>query len=213
MFSWQAVWESLPLILKGAGLTLIIIVLAMALSLVVGMTCAMFSQARSAAVRGAVRVYVEAFRNTPMLIQLFILYFGLPTIGIKLDPFVCGLLSLTLYTGAYNVEILRAGIEAVPKGQHDAARATGLSAFQRAVYVILPQALRISFPALGNNLVSLMKNSSLVSTIGMVDLMFMANEIAFTTFRNFEAYSLAVVAYVVLVLGITRALTFVEKRI
>lgn len=211
--SWDVIRDILPLLLQGAGLTVVISGIAMALAMVLGMVAAMVSQVPNAVARGAIAAYVELFRNTPLLIQLFIFYFGLPQIGISLAPFTCGLLALTLYTAAYNVEIFRAGLEAVPKGQHEAAQATGLSPLQEARYVVIPQALRISLPALGNNLISLVKNSSLVSVIGMVELTFMANEISFKSFRSFEAYGVATVLYVILVLGLTRVLTLVEARL
>jgi His/Glu/Gln/Arg/opine family amino acid ABC transporter permease subunit len=211
-FSWSAVWEALPLLLQGAGLTIIISLVAMALAVGLGMLAAVLSQAPQRLPRAVVRLYVEVFRNTPLLIQLFIFYFGLPQVGVSLSPFVCGLLALTLYTAAYNVEIFRSGLEAVPSGQHEAARATGLSPLQESVHVIIPQALRISLPALGNNLISLVKNSSLVSVIGMVELTFMANDISFQNFRSFETYGTAAVLYVIIVLGLTRVLGVVEAR-
>jgi His/Glu/Gln/Arg/opine family amino acid ABC transporter permease subunit len=212
-FSWTAIWQGLPYLLQGAGLTILISATAMLLALLVGMAVALASQRPGRLPRALVRSYVEIFRNTPLLIQIFIVYFGLPQIGIRLSPFLSGLSALTLYTAAYNVEIFRAGLEAVPKGQHEAARATGLSPLQEAVHVTIPQALRISFPALGNNLVSLVKNSSLVSTIGMVELMFTANDISFNNFRSFEIYGAAAVLYVLLVLGLTRLLGRAETRL
>lgn len=211
--SWSAVWEGLPLLLQGMVLTIVISLASMALAVTFGMIVAMVSQVPHRLARTLVAVYVESFRNTPLLIQIFIAYFGLPQIGISFSPFICGLLALTLYTAAYNVEIFRSGLEAVPRGQHEAAQATGLSPLQEAIYVIIPQALRISFPALGNNLISLIKNSSLVSTIGMVELMFMANKISFTSFRSFEIYGAATVLYVILVLTMTRLLNIAETRL
>jgi len=212
-FSWTAIWEGLPYLLQGAGLTIVISTTAMLLALLVGIAVALVSQRPGRLSRALVRSYVEVFRNTPLLIQIFIVYFGLPQMGIRLSPFLSGLSALTLYTAAYNVEIFRAGLEAVPKGQHEAARASGLSPLQEAVHVVIPQALRISFPALGNNLVSLVKNSSLVSTIGMVELMFTANDISFNNFRTFEIYGTAAVLYVLLVLGLTRLLGHAETRL
>lgn len=212
-FSWLAIWQGLPYLLQGAGLTIVISATAMVLALVLGMAVALVSQIPGRIARGLVRAYVEVFRNTPLLIQIFIVYFGLPQLGLKLSPFLSGLSALTLYTAAYNTEIFRAGLEAVPKGQHEAARSTGLSPFQEAIHVIIPQALRISFPALGNNLVSLVKNSSLVSIIGMVELMFVANDISFNNFRSFEIYGAAAVLYVILVLSLTRILTLTEDRL
>ncbi len=212
-FSWVAIWEGLPYLLEGAGLTVVISAVAMLLALLLGMVVAVASQIPGRIARGLVRAYVEAFRNTPLLIQVFIVYFGLPQLGLKLSPFLSGLSALTLYTAAYNTEIFRAGLEAVPKGQHEAARSTGLSPLQEAIHIVIPQALRISFPALGNNLVSLVKNSSLVSTIGMVELMFVANDISFNNFRSFEIYGAAAVLYVILVLALTRVLAVTEKRL
>jgi len=212
-FSWLAIWQGLPYLLQGAGLTIVISAAAMLLALILGMVVALASQLPWRPARGLVRAYVEVFRNTPLLIQIFIVYFGLPQIGLKLSPFLSGLSALTLYTAAYNTEIFRAGLEAVPKGQHEAARSTGLTPLQEAVHVILPQAIRISFPALGNNLVSLVKNSSLVSTIGMVELMFVANDISFNNFRSFEIYGAAAILYVILVLSLTKMLNLTESRI
>lgn len=213
IFSWQAIWKGLPYLLEGAWLTVVISATAMILALLLGMLIAVVSQSGNRFARGVVRIYVEVFRNTPLLIQLFIVYFGLPQLGLKLSPFLSGMAALMLYTAAYNVEIFRAGLEAVPRGQREAARATGLSPLQEALYVVVPQALRISFPALGNNLISLVKNSSLVSTIGMVELMFTANDIAFNNFRSFEIYGAAAVLYVLLILGLTRLLKFAEARL
>src|SRR5262245_61373578 len=185
----------------------------MLLAIVVGLGVALLSQVGGWIGRGPVRAYVELFRNTPLLIQIFIVYFGLPQIGLRLSPLLSGLSALTLYAAAYNAELFRAGLEAVPRGQHEAARSTGLTGVQTARYVVVPQALRICLPALGNNLVSLVKNSSLVSTIGMVELMFVANDISFNNFRSFEIYGAAAALYVVLVLTLTRALARLEARL
>ena len=212
-FDWAAVGRGLPYLLDGAGLTILISAVAMFFALVLGMVMAALSQVPGRVVAGFVRAYVEVFRNTPLLIQIFIVYFGLPQLGLRLSPFFSGISALVLYTSAYNTEVFRAGLEAVPWGQHEAALSTGLSGLQTMRYVIVPQALRISFPALGNNLVSLVKNSSLVSVIGMVDLMFVANDISFNNFRTFEIYGAAAILYVILVLALTRALGLTERRL
>jgi His/Glu/Gln/Arg/opine family amino acid ABC transporter permease subunit len=207
------VWKALPYLTEGAALTIGISFLAMLGGLVLGLGLALASQTRWRLLRWLVIAYVETWRNTPLLIQIFFLYFGLPLVLIRLPAFASGLLALTLYGAAYNCEVFRAGLEAVPHGQHEAARSTGLTAWQEARYVIVPQAVRISFPALGNNLVSLVKNSSLVSTIGMVELMFVANDISFNNFRSFEVYGAAVAYYMVLVLGLSRLLALMERRV
>lgn len=212
-FDWGAVVRGLPYLAQGAALTVAISLAAMLLAMAVGLVLAGVSQTPGPVGRGAVRVYVEIFRNTPLLIQIFIVYFGLPPLGLKLSPFLSGLSALVLYAAAYNTEILRAGLEAVPRGQQEAALSTGLTPLQTFAHVVVPQGLRISLPALGNNLVSLVKNSSLVSTIGMVELMFVANDISFNNFRTFEIYGAAGLMYVGLVMLLTRALRLVEDRV
>jgi polar amino acid transport system permease protein len=212
-FSWPAIVQGLPYLFQGALLTVVISALAMVLAVLVGLGLAVVSQVPSGAGRRLVAAYVEVFRNTPLLIQIFIVYFGLPQLGLKLSPFLSGLSALVLYAAAYNAEIFRAGLEAVPFGQLEAARSLGLGTLQTLWRVTVPQALRISFPALGNNLVSLVKNSSLVSTIGMVELTFVANDISFNNFRTFEIYGATAVLYVVIVLGLTRVLRRAERRL
>jgi polar amino acid transport system permease protein len=212
-FSWSAIVQGLPYLFQGALLTLVISALAMVLAVLVGLALALVSQAPAAAGRRLVAAYVEVFRNTPLLIQIFIVYFGLPQLGLKLSPFLSGLSALVLYAAAYNAEIFRAGLEAVPFGQLEAARSLGLGTLETLRWVTVPQALRISFPALGNNLVSLVKNSSLVSTIGMVELTFVANDISFNNFRTFEIYGATAVLYVVIVLTLTRLLRRAERRL
>ena len=211
-FEWSAVWQGLPYLLRGTGLTIVISGVAMVLAAVLGLALAVATQVGGTAARRAVNAYVEAFRNTPLLIQIFVVYFGLPQIGLRLSPFLSGLSALVLYAAAYNAEIFRAGLEAVPKGQHEAALSCGLGRAQALRWVIVPQAVRIAFPSLGNNLVSLVKNSSLVSTIGMVELMFVANDISFNNFRTFEIYGATAVLYVLLVLALTRLLRLAETR-
>ena len=212
-FSWSAIARGLPYLLEGAGLTIMISAVAMVVAAILGLALAALSQAPGRLARRLVAAYVEVFRNTPLLIQIFIVYFGLPQLGLKLSPFLSGLSALVFYAAAYNTEIFRAGLEAVPRGQLEAARSVGLSALATLRWITVPQALRISFPALGNNLVSLVKNSSLVSTIGMVELMFVANDISFNNFRTFEIYGTTAVIYVLLVLGLTRLLRVAERRL
>lgn len=213
-FSFAEVVKALPYLTEGAVLTVAISAAAMAAGLVLGLGLALASQVHARPLRWAVAAYVEIFRNTPLLIQIFFIYFAMPNlIGLRLPPFMSGLTALALYTAAYNTEIFRAGLEAVPFGQREAARASGLGLWQEMRFVVVPQAVRISFPALGNNLVSLVKNSSLVSVIGMVELMFVANDISFNNFRSFEVYGAAVVYYIALILLLSRALAWTERRL
>jgi polar amino acid transport system permease protein len=204
--------KHLPLFLKGVLLTVEISFFAILLGLGIGILTAVARTSAFRPPRLIAAVYVEIFRNTPLLIQIFIIFFGLPAIGIKLSPYVSGLTALVLYAGAYNTEVIRAGLEAVPRGQMEAAKSLGLTGVQTFLYIILPQMFRISLPALGNNWVALVKNSSLVSVIGMVELTWVASDLNALTFRSFELFGAATIFYLILVFVLINIQTFVEKR-
>jgi len=209
---FSVVIKNLPLFLKGTFLTVEISFFAIVIGLVIGIfaAAARTSGFKILQIMGA--TYVEAFRNTPLLIQIFIIFFGLPGLGIKLSPYISGLTALVLYVGAYNTEVIRAGLEAIPKGQAEAANSLGLTGIQTFLYVVLPQAFRVSLPALGNNWVALVKNSSLVSVIGMVELTWVASDLNALTFRSFELFGAATAFYLMLIFILTNIQTFVEKR-
>ncbi len=211
-FDFSIIIKYLPLFLKGIFLTVEISFLAILIGLPVGILAAL---ARTSGFRilnlmGA--VYVEVFRNTPLLIQIFIIFFGLPGVGIKLSPYISGLTALVLYVGAYNTEVIRAGLEAVPRGQIEAAKSLGLTGVQTFLHIILPHTFRISLPALGNNWVALVKNSSLVSVIGMVELTWVTFDLNALTFRSFELFGAATIFYLILIFILINIQAFVEKR-
>ncbi len=202
----------LPLFLKGVFLTVEISFFAILIGLPVGILAALARTSRFKILNLVGAVYVEVFRNTPLLIQIFIIFFGLPGVGIKLSPYISGLTALVLYVGAYNTEVIRAGLEAVPRGQIEAAKSLGFTGVQTFLYVILPQTFQISLPALGNNWVALVKNSSLVSVIGMVELTWVAFDLNALTFRSFELFGAATIFYLILIFILINILAFVEKR-
>jgi len=204
--------KHIPLFLKGVFLTVEISFFAILLGLIIGIFFAVARTSRFKILNLAGAAYVEVFRNTPLLIQIFIIFFGLPGIGIKLSPYASGLTALVLYVGAYNTEVVRAGLEAVPKGQIEAAKSLGLTGVQTFLYVILPQTFRISLPALGNNWVALVKNSSLVSVIGMVELTWVALDLNALTFRSFELFGAATIFYLILIFILINIQALVEKR-
>ncbi len=208
----SVITRNLPLFLKGVFLTVEISFFAIVIGLALGILAAVARISKYKILQLIGAVYVEVFRNTPLLIQIFIIFFGLPGLGIKLSPYVSGLTALVLYVGAYNTEVIRAGLEAIPKGQIEAARSLGLTGVQSFLYIILPQAFRISLPALGNNWVALVKNSSLVSVIGMVELTWVASDLNALTFRSFELFGAATVFYLILIFMLTNIQNFVEKR-
>jgi polar amino acid transport system permease protein len=204
--------KHLPLFLKGVFLTVEISFFAILIGLPIGILAAVGRTSRFKILNLVGAVYVEVFRNTPLLIQIFIIFFGLPGIGIKLSPYVSGLIALVLYVGAYNTEVIRAGLEAVPRGQIEAAKSLGLTGVQTFLYVIIPQTLRISLPALGNNWVALVKNSSLVSVIGMVELTWVALDLNALTFRSFELFGAATIFYLILIFILINVQSYVERR-
>ncbi|MER3456570.1 MAG: hypothetical protein C4304_06740 [candidate division GAL15 bacterium] len=209
---WQFWVEVLPALLRGALLTLQVSALAIVLAGLGGVAVATARTAPAPPLRWAGAAYVEVFRNTPLLVQIFFVFFGFPRVGVRLSPFQSGLLALALYTAAYNAEVFRAGLEAVPRGLREAAAALGLSGWRHFRHVVLPVAVRICLPALGNNFVALVKNSSLVSAIGMVELTFVARDLEAWTFRSFEVYGMATLLYLALVLLLVWALRGVESR-
>ena len=208
----SVITRNLPLFFKGVLLTCEISFFAIVLGLVIGIIAAAARTSGFKVLHVIGGFYVEVFRNTPLLIQIFIIFFGLPGLGIKLSPYVSGLTALVLYVGAYNTEVIRAGLEAIPRGQTEAAKSLGLTGVQTFLYIILPQAFRISLPALGNNWVALVKNSSLVSVIGMVELTWVASDLNALTFRSFELFGAATVFYLILIFILTQIQNFVEKR-
>ncbi len=207
--SWQIVVSYAPSLLRGAVLTVELAGLSILLGLVIGVIGVLAYLSPVRPVRWVVRGYVEAVRNTPILVQLYFVYHGLPRAGIRFDSFSTALLALSLYCGAYVVEILRAGIEAVERGQVEAARASGLAEYHVFRHVILPQAMRISLPALSSQVISMLKLSSLASVIGAVEMTYLVNDAVALTYRSFELYAMAGLAY----LGMTLATAALFRRL
>ncbi|WP_281666267.1 amino acid ABC transporter permease [Gemella morbillorum] len=154
-------------------------------------------------------IYVEVIRNTPILVQIMIIYFALPEVGISFTPFMSAIIALSINSGAYVSEIFRSGILAIDKGQTEAGRSLGLSYFQTMKFIILPQALKNSLPALGNEFISLVKESSIVYFVGVADIMFAANTVKNATYETFGPYLIAAAIYFI----ITSVLSFLVKRL
>ena len=154
-------------------------------------------------------IYDEVIRNTPILVQIMIIYFALPEVGISFTPFMSAIIALSINSGAYVSEIFRSGILAIDKGQMEAGRSLGLSYFQTMKFIILPQALKNSLPALGNEFISLVKESSIVYFVGVADIMFAANTVKNATYETFGPYLIAAAIYFI----ITSVLSFLVKRL
>jgi polar amino acid transport system permease protein len=207
VFQFNVVWDHVPELLAGAWLTIQLSASAMALGLVVAVLCAYGQSAGPKPVRAIIAAYVELIRNTPFLVQIFIIYFSLPVIGLRLTANSAALLAMTVNLGAYASEIIRAGIEAIPRGQVEAARALGLKRLQIFRFVIIFPALKTVYPALASQFILLMLSSSVVSTISAVELTAITNSLQSTTFRSFEFYFVATGLYFAMALGFRAALS------
>lgn len=201
VFHFNVVWDHWHELADGAWLTIRISTLAMVIGLAVATICAYAKVSAPGPVRSITSAYVEVIRNTPFLVQLFIIYFSLPILGLRLDANQAAVAAMVVNFGAYGTEILRAGIEAIPHSQISAARALGLSRLQIFRYVVLFQALKVVFPALASQFILLMLASSLVSTISAVELTAITNSLQSTTFRPFEFYFVATGIYLAMALG------------
>lgn len=212
-FDFSGILARWPDLAWGALTTLWIAVAAMAGGLAIGAAAAWAGLSRRRAVRLVPAVYVEAIRNTPFLVQAYVLYFGLPAIGMRLTSYPAALLSLSIYAGAYAAEILRAGVEAVPGGQVEAARSLGLSRIATLRLVVLRQALAAMYPALVSQFVLVMLASSLVSAIAVPELTAAANDIQGQTFRSFEAFMVVAALYLALTALVRTGLAGLERRV
>jgi polar amino acid transport system permease protein len=200
-FHFNVVWEHWRELAEGAWLTIRLSAMAMTFGLAVATVCAYALGAGPRALRAAVAAYVEVIRNTPFLVQIFIVYFSLPTLGISVGANEAALAAMVVNFGAYGTEILRAGIESIPHGQVEAARALGLSRLQIFRHVVLFPALKTVFPALASQFILLMLASSIVSTISAVELTAVTNSLQSTTFRPFEFYFVTTGLYLAMALG------------
>src|SRR4029450_9129140 len=204
VFQFGAVWQEHDKLLLGAWLTLRLSAITMVLGLGVGVLGAVGKSSGSGTVRGVVHGYVEAVRNTPFLVQLLLVYLGLPSLGLRLTPDQAALLAMVVNLGAYATEIVRAGIEAVPHGQIEAGRALGLRPHQIFRRVVLVPALRTVFPALGSQFILVMLASSVVSVISAEELTAVTDTIIARNFRSFEFYFVATGIYLPLPLASQR---------
>lgn len=205
-FNFRDIWAQSDFILEGVLITLILSAVTMVAGLAIGIAGAAASVYGPRWLKALTATYVEVIRNTPLLVQLFIIFFGLPSAGVRLDPLTAALIALAINLGAYTVEIIRAGLEAIPKTQIEAGVSLGLSGPQVFRHVVVFPAMKIIYPALASQFVLLMLATSVVSQISTPDLFHVASIIQSRTFRDFEIY--AVVAGIYLALALAFKLLF-----
>jgi polar amino acid transport system permease protein len=191
-------WHFLPFIMAGSGLTMFVSAVSIILATILALFGALGRLSKNPIANGVSGFYISLIRGTPLLVQIYIWYLGLPRLDIILSAVPAGILALSVNYGAYMTEIFRAGIQAVSKGQHEAAQAMGMSRAQTLRRIVLPQAFRIVIPPIGNEFIAMMKDSSLVSLMGVWELTFRAGKIGRQYFRNIETFLIAAAFYWIL---------------
>ena len=205
--------QYIPLYQKAALLTVKIGVAGIAVAILLGLVCEVIDYYRVPVLRRIVSIYIELSRNTPLLIQLFFIYYGLPKIGIHTDPQICGVAGLAFLGGSYMAEAFRSGMEAIEPIQEESAYSLGLRRMQTIRYVILPQAVSISAPAFIANVIFLLKETSVFSAISLMDLMFTAKDLIGLYYNTTESLFLLVVFYLLILLPVSVAGSLIERRL
>lgn len=211
--NWEFIFKYLPLYEKAAWLTLRIGLIGIAFSILLGLFCAAVQYYKVPVLKAIVAVYIELSRNTPLLVQLFFLYYGLPKIGIKITAEVCGVVGLAFLGGSYMAEAFRSGLEAIEPIQEESALSLGMNRSQTMRYVILPQAVSISVPAFVANVIFLLKETSVFSAISLMDLMFTAKDLIGLYYKTTESLFLLVIFYLLILLPVSILGSLLERRL
>jgi polar amino acid transport system permease protein len=201
-----------PLLLKGLLVTIVLTAASSVLGLVAGIACAWARNEGPAALKRVVGLYVELIRNTPFIVQLFFVFFGLPSLGLKLSPETASVVAMFVNLGAYATEIVRAGLKATPPGQIEAAVSLGLNRRQVFIYIVLRPALKRMWPAIVSQIIIVMLGSAVCSLISTEELSYAASLIQSRSFRAFEAFTVATLTYIALAIALRRLLNWVGSR-
>lgn len=210
---FQFIEKYVPLYVAAGKLTLCIACIGIVLSILIGILASAVLYYRIPLLKRLVSVYVELSRNTPLLVQLFFLYFGLPKIGIRWSSEVCGIVGLSFLGGAYMTESFRAALSTVEKGQLESAKSLGLNPIQILRYVLLPEAITVAVPSIVANMIFLIKETSVFSGIALKDLMYEAKDLIGLYYKTEESLVMLVVAYLILLLPVSILGTVLERRV
>lgn len=210
---WSFVYKNIPLYIKATALTLNLAFWGIVLSIAIGLICSIVQYLNIKGLRKVVQVYIELSRNTPLLVQLFFLYYGLTKLGVAMSGFTCGIIGLSFLGGSYMAEAFRSGFESVSKTQIDSAISLGLTKSQIIRYVVLPQAFSVAVPSLGANCIFLLKETSVVGAIAVADLMFVAKDLIGMYYKTTEALFMLVVAYLIILLPLSIFIRWLERRV
>jgi polar amino acid transport system permease protein len=210
---FQLAWEIGPRLLDGTVVTLELTAICISSGFIIGLALSLGRVYGNKLVYGLTTTFVELVRGTPLLVQLFIIYYGLPDVGILLNPLLAAGIALGINTSAYQAEYFRGAIQSVSAGQMTAARSIGMTRFGAIKSIILPQALRLAIPSWSNELIYMLKYTSLAFTVGAPELMAKAKIIAARNFRYLEVFIIVAFIYIIIVTGFTKVLDIVEERV
>lgn len=211
--NWQFIIDSLPLYQEAAWITLKLGFWAILISSIIGFICSIILYFEVKGLKSIVKIYIELSRNTPLLIQLFFLYFGLTKLGITLSENTCAIIGLSFLGGSYMAEAFRSGLESVSRSQIESGLSIGLSKAQLVRYVVLPQAFSVSMPSVAANCIFLLKETSIVGAIAVVDLMNVTKDLIGMYYQTFESLLMLVAAYLIIILPLSMLLTWLERRV
>ena len=211
--NWDVIAQYIPLYQKAAILTVKLGVLGVLFAVLIGLVCALVQYYKIPVLKQITAVYIELSRNTPLLVQLFFIYYGLPKIGLKISASVCGVVGLAFLGGSYMAEAFRSGLEAVEPIQTESAYSLGMNRAQTFRYVILPQAMSVSVPAFVANVIFLLKETSVFSAISLMDLMFTAKDLIGLYYQTTESLFLLVVFYLLILLPVSLLGSLLERRL
>ncbi|NMI06812.1 amino acid ABC transporter permease [Paenibacillus sp. SZ31] len=211
--SLQVIIDALPLLLEGSVVTLKLVVISLIIAMVIGLISGLMSTSLNRLMRLVATLYVDIIRGTPLLVQVYFIYFGLPVfLDMRIPAMTAGIIAISLNAGAYISEIFRAGINSISNGQHEAARSLGLTRFQTMRLVVLPQATRRMIPTFVNQFIITIKDTSLLSAIGIAELTQSGEIIISSNFRAFEIWGVVGIFYLIIIVLLSRVSRLIERR-
>lgn len=213
MFNWEFIYSNIPLYQDALLLTIRLAFFGILGALILGLLISLIKYYKIPILRQCAQIYIELSRNTPLLIQLYFLYFGLPKIGLVLSSELCAVIGLVFLGGSYMAESFRSGLESVSKIQYEVGLSIGLTAMQNFFYVILPQALAIALPSLVANIIFLIKETSVFSIVALADLMYVAKDLIGLYYETDDALLMLVLAYLIVLLPISLIAKLIERRL
>ncbi|MBW1970473.1 MAG: ABC transporter permease subunit [Deltaproteobacteria bacterium] len=213
-FKYSVMWESIPVLMTGVKLTILITFFGLIFGFLLGCAAGLGKTSRNIFINKLAGVYVESVRGTPLMVQVMFLYFGLPLVlGMRVPPLAAGITAIAVNAGAYIAEIVRGAVQSIDKGQVEAGRSIGLTHFQALVYIIWPQAFKRMIPPLGNQFIISLKDTSLLVVIGVGELTRQGQEIIAVNFRAFEVWLTVAIIYLVMTMSISKMLNVLEKKL